>query len=107
MGSGFGDVVSIHVYNIHAGEVFLNFKFSTTSAAVILILVGSSLDYGRCHPDRHDPKFKITNYFLGLGTLLFSYGGHSAFPTIQHDMKRPSDFTKSAIMAFISSFKDS
>ena len=73
----------------------------TTSAAVVLILLGSSLDYDVCHKVQHEPKFRITNYFLGLGTLLFSYGGHSAFPTIQHDMKKPSDFTKSSIMAFI------
>ena len=76
----------------------------TTSAAVVLILVGSSLDYGTCHPDAAYPDFKVTNIFLGLGTLLFSYGGHSAFPTIQHDMKIPSQFTRSAILAFISKF---
>jgi len=73
----------------------------TTSAAVILILTGTSLDYKTCHDVAKYPDFKITNIFLGLGTLLFSYGGHSAFPTIQHDMKVPKDFNKSAVLAFI------
>ncbi|KAK6013993.1 hypothetical protein OSTOST_20662 [Ostertagia ostertagi] len=38
--------------------------------------------------------------FLVLGFLLFAYGGHSASPIIQHDMKNPAEFTKSVILAF-------
>ncbi|VDM83955.1 unnamed protein product [Strongylus vulgaris] len=48
------------------------------------------------------PDYKAKNFFLALGTLLFAYGGHSAFPTIQHDMKNPAEFTKSVILAFTS-----
>ncbi|GMT07143.1 hypothetical protein PENTCL1PPCAC_29317, partial [Pristionchus entomophagus] len=72
----------------------------TTSIAVILIIVGAMLDYGACSPTRNLPDFKITNVFLALGTFLFSYGGHTAFPTIQHDMRTPADFTKSTFLAF-------
>ncbi|CAJ0579044.1 unnamed protein product, partial [Mesorhabditis spiculigera] len=72
----------------------------TTSIAVILILVGSVLDYDKCHSEKAMPDFHVTNYFLALGTFLFAYGGHSAFPTIQHDMRRPQEFTKSVILAF-------
>lgn len=74
----------------------------TTSCAVVLICVGSISDYDTCNKHKEMPKFNIINYFLALGTMLFAYGGHSAFPTIQHDMKKPDEFTKSAIMAFIS-----
>ncbi|KAK0411716.1 hypothetical protein QR680_005803 [Steinernema hermaphroditum] len=73
----------------------------TTTVAVILIIVGSIIDHKTCHGLTELPDFKITNYFLALGTFLFSYGGHSAFPTIQHDMRKPYQFTRSAIMAFI------
>ena len=76
----------------------------TTACAIILILIGASMDLGECSKSHHMPKFRITNYFLGLGTLLFSYGGHSAFPTIQHDMRKPSEFSKSTILAFASMF---
>jgi solute carrier family 32 (vesicular inhibitory amino acid transporter) len=48
------------------------------------------------------PEFHPANYFLALGTLLFAYGGHPAFPTVQHDMRRPQDFNKSSMAAFAS-----
>uniref|UniRef100_A0A7E4VHV6 Aa_trans domain-containing protein n=1 Tax=Panagrellus redivivus TaxID=6233 RepID=A0A7E4VHV6_PANRE len=76
----------------------------TTATAVVLILVGSIMDYGVCHEQHHMPDFKITNYFLGLGTLLFAYGGHSSLPTVQHDMKQPHEFTKSVVMGFLALF---
>uniref|UniRef100_A0A914ERU7 Amino acid transporter transmembrane domain-containing protein n=1 Tax=Acrobeloides nanus TaxID=290746 RepID=A0A914ERU7_9BILA len=74
----------------------------TTSLAVIFICLGSLLDYDTCEKYHKMPEFNIIDYFLALGTMLFAYGGHSAFPTIQHDMKRPDEFSKSAIMAFTS-----
>ena len=72
----------------------------TTSTAVVLICIGSLLDYGDCGPHHAMPEFHPANYFLALGTLLFAYGGHPAFPTVQHDMRRPSDFNKSSFAAF-------
>ncbi|KAK5964634.1 Vacuolar amino acid transporter 4 [Trichostrongylus colubriformis] len=72
----------------------------TTSCAVVLIIVGASLDYGLCSGYTGMPSYQPKNFFLALGTLLFAYGGHSAFPTIQHDMKNPAEFTKSVILAF-------
>uniref|UniRef100_A0A915DTY9 Amino acid transporter transmembrane domain-containing protein n=1 Tax=Ditylenchus dipsaci TaxID=166011 RepID=A0A915DTY9_9BILA len=72
----------------------------TTAMAVILIVVGASLDYGTCATDREMPSLKFTNVFLAFGTLLFAYGGHGCIPTIQHDMKKPFEFTKSCILAF-------
>ncbi|TKR87049.1 hypothetical protein L596_011522 [Steinernema carpocapsae] len=73
----------------------------TTSAAAVLIVVGGSKDYETCHPYKEMPEFSFTQYFLALGTFLFAYGGHASFPTIQHDMKKPSDFKKSVVLAFI------
>uniref|UniRef100_A0A914ZKM8 Amino acid transporter transmembrane domain-containing protein n=1 Tax=Parascaris univalens TaxID=6257 RepID=A0A914ZKM8_PARUN len=73
----------------------------TTTAALLLVIIGAGLDYSTCAPDRGvNDKLVITNYFLGLGTLLFSYGGHSAFPTIVHDMRKPYHFNRSSVFAF-------
>uniref|UniRef100_A0A914EAX9 Amino acid transporter transmembrane domain-containing protein n=1 Tax=Acrobeloides nanus TaxID=290746 RepID=A0A914EAX9_9BILA len=72
----------------------------TTSCAVILICIGSIRDYHTCSQGREFPQFKVSNYFVALGTILFAYGGHPVFPTIQHDMKKPHHFTRSAIQAY-------
>ncbi|KAK0411715.1 hypothetical protein QR680_005802 [Steinernema hermaphroditum] len=72
----------------------------TTTVAVILICIGGGIDYHTCSPHSELPEFRITNYFLALGTFLFSYGGHAAFPTIQHDMRKPYEFRKSVVLAF-------
>lgn len=59
-----------------------------TGVAIILIIVGESLDFNTFEKNKFEEKpFKIMNLFSALGTFLFTYAGHSAFPTIQHDMR--------------------
>ncbi|KAI6243247.1 Amino acid transporter, transmembrane family-containing protein [Aphelenchoides fujianensis] len=74
----------------------------STAVAVVLILVGAGMDHAACGPHRGEPGFRLINFFTALGTVVFTFGGHSTFPTIQHDMRRPAEFTRSAIMAFAS-----
>jgi hypothetical protein len=66
----------------------------------VLICIGAILDWGTCTPIREFPELSPTNYLYALGTMLFTYGGHSAFPTIQHDMKKPSEFNRSSYLGF-------
>uniref|UniRef100_A0A0N4ZB95 Aa_trans domain-containing protein n=1 Tax=Parastrongyloides trichosuri TaxID=131310 RepID=A0A0N4ZB95_PARTI len=73
----------------------------TTLFAVILIFGGTIADYNTCTSVAYYPNFDIRNLFLSLGTFMFSFGGHAVFPTIQHDMKKPTLFTKASIAAFI------
>ena len=47
----------------------------------------------------HSPDF--LPFFLGVGPILFSYGGASTFPTIQNDMEHRDQFNKSVIIGFI------
>ncbi|MCP9262332.1 Lysine histidine transporter 1 [Dirofilaria immitis] len=71
-----------------------------TIMAVLLIALGISLDAGACIPEAHYPKASISGAVVSLGTFLFAFSGHQVFPTIQHDMYRPVDFSKSIILGF-------
>lgn len=75
----------------------------STLVAVILVCYGSWLDK-ECYNKQSISNFKLDEAFSHLGTLLFSFGGHSAFPTIQVDMKKPEDFNKSSYFGFTSTF---
>uniref|UniRef100_A0A0M3III1 Aa_trans domain-containing protein n=1 Tax=Ascaris lumbricoides TaxID=6252 RepID=A0A0M3III1_ASCLU len=72
-----------------------------TISAVALVLLGVSFDMSACLPEARYPPFKASSAVLSLGTFLFAFSGHHAFPTIQHDMKRPHEFTKSVMLGFI------
>lgn len=76
----------------------------STAVAVMFIGTGALLDYKDCSPTRELPELKLTNVLSALGTFLFTYGGHHAFPTIQHDMRKPAEFHKTTFLAFISRF---
>lgn len=55
-----------------------------TFFSVILIIVGGFIDYPECHKEIKQANFNVINLFIGLGTIVFAWGGHSTFPTIQH-----------------------
>lgn len=51
----------------------------------------------------HKPAYPSTDFgkfFLSFGVILFAFGGHAAFPTVQHDMKEPKKFSKSVAIAY-------
>lgn len=73
----------------------------TTSIAVSLILYGSFLDFNVCVQNVHYPDILPSKFFMCFGTVMFAYGGHGAFPTIQHDMKKPYQFRRSVFTAFM------
>ena len=76
----------------------------STTVSVVLIIIGSVKDYEVCKDDVFYPSFNLPKTLMSFGTIMFSYGGHCAFPTIQHDMKKPHHFSRSVIIAFISIF---
>lgn len=71
-----------------------------TVVAVLLILFGVSIDHSSCISDA---AYKSPSFYAlySFGTFVFAYSGHHVFPTIQHDMREPRDFTKSIILGFI------
>jgi len=73
----------------------------TTSVAVSLIVYGSFLDYDTCVRHVDYPEIVLSKFFMCFGTVMFAFGGHGAFPTIQHDMKRPYHFKRAVWLAFL------
>lgn len=72
-----------------------------TVLAVVLIAIGVSIDLGVCQKVAVYPNTNFFTALFSLGTFMFTLCGHAYFPTIQHDMRRPEDFTKSVILGFI------
>lgn len=73
----------------------------TTTLAVTLILYGAAADFPTCGPIVNLPPLNFKTMFMPFGTVMFAYGGHGAFPTIQHDMKKPYQFKRAVVLAFI------
>ncbi|KAI6185697.1 Aa-trans domain-containing protein [Aphelenchoides besseyi] len=80
------------------------FGMACTGLAICFFLVGVSIDYPTCFPHATPTKFKPVSVFSSIGTIIFSFGGHSVFPTIQHDMTKPHKFYKSTVFAFCAVF---
>jgi len=72
----------------------------TTAFACIFIfaqIVMDGLDLTKSV--KHDTH-GFTSFFLAFGTILFSFGGASTFPTIQNDMINKRKFSTSVVIGF-------
>ncbi|GMT35692.1 hypothetical protein PFISCL1PPCAC_26989 [Pristionchus fissidentatus] len=72
----------------------------TTTAACILLIYGAWKDSFHCMPVNKLHDFDMAKVLQSFGTIMFAYGGHGAFPTIQHDMIEPHKFEKAVTGAF-------
>lgn len=52
------------------------------------------------YPDTKHTSPSFISFFVAFGTIIFAFGGHAAFPTIQHDMRDPKLFPKSISIAY-------
>uniref|UniRef100_A0A0K0EMI6 Aa_trans domain-containing protein n=1 Tax=Strongyloides stercoralis TaxID=6248 RepID=A0A0K0EMI6_STRER len=77
------------------------FAMLSTAFVSILLIVGSERDHSYCAPERSVPTLSNANIFLAIGIISYAYGGGASLANVQHDMKRPSEFTFSSIIGFI------
>lgn len=66
-----------------------------------VVVVGGVVAQASYLPDPCYTVPSFSSFFLGLGTILFSFGGAATFPTIQNDMADRSRFPYSVVIAFI------
>ncbi|VDM94097.1 unnamed protein product [Onchocerca ochengi] len=71
-----------------------------TVIAIVMIIVGISLDFQDCYQEAYYPSISI-DAILSLGIFLFAFNGHQVFPTVQNDMRNPAEFKKSVFVGFI------
>ena len=75
----------------------------TTILAVIVVVVQLGIQAPEYAEEKYnDATFR--SFFLGFGTILFSFGGAATFPTIQNDMKNRNKFHVSVAVAFLGKF---
>ena len=73
-----------------------------TIIAAIVVIVQIIIEAKDHTPEYTPPTFK--SFFLGFGSIIFSLGGASTFPTIQNDMLHRNKFSSCVIIAMSSKF---
>ncbi|KAK6051580.1 transmembrane amino acid transporter protein [Cooperia oncophora] len=77
------------------------FSALSSSLAVCLLVIGFIHDAPVCAQNTSYPAFDLRNFFMAYGTMVFAFGGHAVFPTIQNDMKKPRLFSRSVWVAYV------
>ena len=70
----------------------------STAVALLLIMIKTGVDFDGVA--KTSPA-TTTSFFSAIGVITYSLGGASAFPTFQCDMKQPSHFNSSIVLAYI------
>jgi len=73
-----------------------------TVIVICLIILGTFFDLDKCRNKVQYPAVEFSGLISAYCTICFAYGGHPAFPTVQHDMKRPEKFATSALVSYAS-----
>ncbi|KAF0293885.1 Amino acid transporter AVT1A [Amphibalanus amphitrite] len=73
----------------------------STMLAWLCIIIHLSTHYGETVDDATHTSPTFETFFLGMSSLLFSFGGASSFPTIQNDMADRKQFGRSITYGYI------
>ncbi|UYV83376.1 hypothetical protein LAZ67_23000819 [Cordylochernes scorpioides] len=74
----------------------------STAVACVLTVMGVALDApAQSHQSHNHSPPSLRSFFLAFGTITFSFGGASTFPTFQNDMRDRTQFPKAVLISFI------
>ncbi|KAK3862693.1 hypothetical protein Pcinc_031468 [Petrolisthes cinctipes] len=74
---------------------------TATVAACVVVVVKILVEEVPPGKEAQHPAPTLYSFFLGFGTMLFSYGGAITFPTIQNDMRDRSKFPLAVVISFV------
>ena len=74
---------------------------ASTVLAWLCIIIHLSMHYGETVEDATHASPTFETLFLGMSSLLFSFGGASSFPTIQNDMSDRTQFGRSITYGYV------
>ncbi|XP_072165258.1 uncharacterized protein [Diadema setosum] len=74
----------------------------STGLAALLLVVQSVIEIPAEPPNHTSPT--VISFLTAFGTIVFAFGGHGAFPTIQHDMRDPRRFYLSICLGYCTTF---
>lgn len=67
----------------------------------IIVRTGMYIKEYSTKPISQDTPVSVKSFFAAFGTIAFSFGGATLFPTFQTDMRHPRQFPVAATLAFI------
>lgn len=73
---------------------------ATLLSAIFSIIIMVGITQTGKSPTYHDYHITAKSWFLSFGKFLFAFGGHSAFPNFQKEMKKPKRFPISVLLAY-------
>ncbi|XP_030849627.1 lysine histidine transporter 1-like [Strongylocentrotus purpuratus] len=76
------------------------FAIITAFTAGGFLFVGSLLDHDTYSGIDHPDEVEVDEIFSSMGDIIFAYAGQSVYPTVQHDMRNPEDFTTSVLLGY-------
>lgn len=73
---------------------------SATSIACIILVVVMGTDSSTAPPVKHR-QTDLLSFAMAFGTIAYACCGHPVFPTLQTDMREPTKFGRSAVLAYL------
>ncbi|XP_063971114.1 uncharacterized protein LOC129283401 [Lytechinus pictus] len=76
------------------------FAVITATTAGGFLFIGALLDHDYYSNLDNHGGVETAEVLSSMGDIIFAYAGQSVYPTVQHDMRNPEDFTTSVLLGY-------